>query len=151
MDVLHDRDREDEAQLREAYQIIGKFLAAIADDNSLAVLAPQFGMVFPYDPETEAKLQGEDPLAVLQNLYYAPIIRVEDDDPAMQQAVATARERWGEVPVAGFPDCDADGPPPMVKAPFTDGENTEFHGGFSVTALENGVIYGSLERSRQSA
>lgn len=145
MDVLHERDRDDEAQLREAYQIIGKFLAAVADDNSLAVLAPQFGMIFPYDPETEAKLQGEDPLTALQDLYYAPIIPMDDDDPAMRQAVATARQRWGEF-VEGFASCDANGPPPMVKAPFTDGENTEFMW-VAVTALENGVIYGTLENS----
>ena len=146
LDLMAGLDPEDPEQLKEAYQIIGRFLATIADDNTLAVVDPQRGQLFVYDPETEAKLQSDDPLAALRQEFYAPIVTVKDDDPEMVEAVQEARARWGEF-VAAFDARHAgpeECPPFAIKAPFSDGENTEFMW-VEVTGIEQGVVYGILK------
>lgn len=128
---------------REAYRLMGRLLAEVADENTLAIVDPGEGWIVVYDPETEAKLRSDDPLAALRQRYYAPVIDVEEDDAAMQAAVAEARRRWPEF-VDAFENRDPDAETPFsVKVPFTDGEHTEFMW-VEVSGIENDVIYGTL-------
>lgn len=143
IDLMFGLDRDDVEQKKLAYQIIGRFLAAIADDNTLAVVDPEEGRLYVYDPETEAKLKSDDPLASLREQFYAPVVTVADDDPEMMQAVQEAKDRWPEF-VAAFESRTHDGPPCIIKAPFTEGDKTEFMWA-EVTGIENGLIYGILK------
>jgi uncharacterized protein YegJ (DUF2314 family) len=124
-----------------AYRLIARLLAELADDNCLALVDPDLGRIFVYDPETEAKLRSTDPLRELQQPYYVPVQQIEGDDPRLEAAVAEARRRWPEF-VAAFEQRD-DEDLYSVKASFTDGENTEFMW-LSVGSIENDVIYGTL-------
>ncbi len=125
------------------YRLIGKLLAELADENCLAVLDPDEGLVFVYDPETERKLRSENPLMELRRMYYAPIAAVDSDDAEMQAAVAEARRRWPEF-VAAFEQRDPDSEAPfLIKAPFSYADFTEFMW-VQVTGIENRYIYGTL-------
>jgi len=136
---------EEEGSEEQAYRLIARLLAELADDNCLAVIDPAEGRVFAYDPETEAKLRSENPLEGLRDWYFAPILTVDGDDPEMAAAVDEARRRWPEF-VAAFEQRNDDDQPYLVKAPFTDGDSTEFMW-VSVTGIENDVIYGKLGNS----
>lgn len=130
--------------LKEAYRMIGRLLAEIADDNTLAVLDPEKGWLRPYDPEIEAKLRSDDPQEAFRELYYSPVITVPSDDPAMIQAVEECRARFPEFVTAFEARDTADKEVPfMIKAPFTENDNTEFMW-VEVTAIENDKIYGTL-------
>jgi len=137
-----DDDVPIEAQERQAYRLIARLLAELADDNCLAVIDPGHSRIFAYDPETEAKLSSEDPLAELRQPYYAPILTIDHDDEQMQEAVEQARASWPQF-VRAFEERGDDHPPFLVKSPFTDGANTEFMW-LEVQSIENGVIYGKL-------
>jgi uncharacterized protein YegJ (DUF2314 family) len=141
VDVLHWWDAGD--ALAGSYRLIARLLAEIADDNVLAVIDPDARRVFAYDPELEAKLRSDDPLAALRRGGYAPVIGIEPDDPAMQAAVQEARCRWPEF-VAAFENRSPDGQGHFtVKAPLGNGERVEYMW-LEVTSIENDVIYGIL-------
>ncbi len=127
----------------EAYRLIGKLLAELADENCLAVLDPVEGRIFVYDPETERKLRSDNPLHELQELYYAPIATIDGDNEDMKAAVAEARRRWPEF-VASFENrSNNDDTPFLIKAPFSRGEFTEYMW-VKVTGIEHQVVYGEL-------
>lgn len=134
---------------RQAYRLIARLLAELADENCLAIVDPTDGRVFLYDPTTEEKLRSDDPLAALSDWYYPPVLAIEADDPELQAAVNEARQRWPEF-VAAFEsryERDADDEPPfLVKAPFTDGEHVEYMW-VRVTGIENEIVYGVLENT----
>jgi uncharacterized protein YegJ (DUF2314 family) len=123
------------------FRRIGRLLSELIDDDCLAVLYPDGGILEPYSEEVHEKLRSDDPLGELRRISYAPVIQIAPDDPRMQAAVAEAKDRWPEF-VAAFeqrrPEQNFG-----VKAPITDGENTEFMW-LAVTAIENDVIYGTL-------
>lgn len=146
VDLVHWFGDEGEDGRRDAYRLIARLLAEIADDNCLAVIDPGASAIFAYDPETEQKLRSDDPLESLREWYYAPILAVEPDDPEMQAAVAEARRRWPDF-VSAFEKRDLyDHSPFMIKAPFTDGTHTEFMW-VQVTGMENQIVYGTLENT----
>src|SRR5262249_48937907 len=98
--------------------------------------------IIPYDDSLEEKLRGGDVFEVFQKLVHVPVVQVPDDDPRMKAAVAEARRRWPE-------SVDAlekrqPGQRFAVKAPITDGKNTEFMWA-DVTAIEGDLILGTLE------
>jgi uncharacterized protein YegJ (DUF2314 family) len=127
----------------QAYRLIARLLAEIADDNVLAVLDPDAGQVFCYDPEMERKLRSENPLAELREGYYVPIIGISDDDPELQAAVAEARRRWPEFVAAFEARSSSEDDHYSVKAPFGDDDNVEFMW-VEVTAIERETIFGTL-------
>ena len=128
----------------EAYRLIARLLAELADDNVLAVIDPDAKQLFCYDPETERKLRSENPLAELREWYHAPIIAVRSDDPAMVAAVAEARQRFPEFVAAFENRTPADEAPFAIKAPFGEGDDVEFMW-VEVTGIENEIIYGILK------
>jgi uncharacterized protein YegJ (DUF2314 family) len=133
---------EEASDLNSAYQVIGKLVAEFADNDSLAIFAPQTSKINVYDPELDAKLRGPDPLKDFARPVFVPVTAISGDDPRMRAAVEEARKRWPEF-VSAF---EARSPAGKfaVKAPFTDGTNTEFMW-VSVTGIENDVIYGTLD------
>jgi uncharacterized protein YegJ (DUF2314 family) len=149
VDVVEWFGSDDQSGRRQAYRLIAKLLAELADENCLAVVEPGEGRAFLYDPTTEEKLRSDDPLDALRDWYYPPVLAIEADDPQLQAAVSEARRRWPEF-VAAFEtrhDQHGDDEPPfLVKAPFTDGEHVEYMW-VRVTGIENQVIYGVLENT----
>lgn len=141
MDVVAWFGSED--RLTGAYRLIARTLAELADDNVLAVVDPAAGSIFPYDPELEAKLQSENPLAQLRDWYYSPVVCVKDDDPAMQAATAEAQRRWPEF-AEQFAERAADAQACLIKAAFGKEGHREFMW-VEVTGIENGVVYGILQ------
>lgn len=146
VDLLHWFGDEEPAARPQAYRQIARLLAELADDNCLAIIDPIEATIFPYDPETERKLRSDQPLESLRDWYYAPILAIDSDDPRMVAATEEARRRWPEF-VAAFEQRDNDSDTPyLIKAPFSDGEHTEYMW-VSVSAIENQIVYGLLENS----
>jgi uncharacterized protein YegJ (DUF2314 family) len=144
VDVLHWEGPDD--PLLGAYRLIARLLAELADDNVLAVLDPDAGQIFPYDPELEQRLRSADPLATLREGLFAPVIGVEDDDPRMLAAVEEARRRWPEF-VAAFEQRDPDAPGSFaIKARFAEGDRAEYMW-VAVTGLEHDFILGTLSNA----
>lgn len=144
VDLLHWFGEEGDEE--QAYRMIARLLAELADDNCLAIIDTGEGRLFAYDPETEAKLRSENPLKGLRDWYYAPILTIAGDDPEMAAAVEEARRRWPEFVAAFEQRSDDEAEPYLIKAPFIDGDNTEFMW-VGVTGIENDIIYGKLENS----
>lgn len=132
---------DDEAQRASEYARIGKLMAQIVDHDCLALLLPGYQAFFPWEPEFMAAL-GSDQLLERLQLGNPPVIQVANDDPRMQSAVQEARERFPEFQQA-FQQSEDDEQTFSVKAPITVGDNTEYIW-VTVTAIENGVIYGQL-------
>lgn len=140
MDLMRVQEVSPDAEA-QAYRLIGRFLAELADESlCLAVIEPERGRLYPYDPETERKLRSDDPVNALREEFYAPILRAREEDLAA--AVAEARKRWPEF-VTAFENRTSDGPGFLIKAPFGSGENVEFMW-VEVTALEGDMILGIL-------
>lgn len=123
-----------------AYELIGKLVAELSDDATLAVYAPETDRMVAWDSDFEDLLRGKEPLKVF-GLGPPPVVEVTADDPRMTAAVAEARRRWPEF-VAAFerrtPDQHF-----TVKAPMGDGARKEFIW-VEVTALEGDRIIGEL-------
>lgn len=132
---------DDESDRADEYARIGKLMAQIVDDDCLALLLPGYQAFFPWEPEFLAALNSDQLLDRLK-LGNPPVIQVANDDPRMQSAVQEARECFSEFEQA-FQQSVDDQQTYSVKAPITVGENTEYIW-LTVTAIENGVIYGQL-------
>jgi uncharacterized protein YegJ (DUF2314 family) len=122
---------------------IGRLAAALAADGDdvIAVYHPPSGRIAPWDASLREKLASAEPLSAFTEPAQVPVIQVESDSPAMVAAVEEARRRWPEF-VAAFraaskPDRFS------VKAPVTEGENTEFIW-IEVKAIADGRIHGFL-------
>ncbi|HEV8607512.1 MAG TPA: DUF2314 domain-containing protein [Tepidisphaeraceae bacterium] len=123
------------------YQLIGKLIAELCDNDCLAVLCPATGGINIYDDEIRLGLCEKNPMELLSSFSHAPVLSVSQADPRMRQAVAEARKRWPEF-VGAFENRSAD-QHFSVRAPFGDGQHTEFMW-VGVTAIENDIIYGEL-------
>lgn len=138
VDLIHGDDTGDH---QETYRVIGRLLAQLIDDDCLAVCSTEMQTIHPYHEELIDQLTGEDPLGTLREASFPPVLAVDEDDPRMHAAVKEARQRWPEF-IAAFEKRDDD-QTFSIKAPVTDGENTEFIW-VNVTAVENDIIYGTL-------
>jgi uncharacterized protein YegJ (DUF2314 family) len=130
----------DEAR-REAYGQIGRMVAQLAGDDTMAVICPESGQIVPYDAELDQVLRSGEPLEAFDTPSNPPVIEIAPDDPRMQAAVAEAREHWPEF-VAAF---ESRKPEDRfsVKAPFRDDECVEFMW-VEVTAVEGDLVLGTL-------
>ncbi|WP_395739498.1 DUF2314 domain-containing protein [Prosthecobacter sp.] len=126
----------------EAYRLIGKAVAALADDDVMAILCPQHRFLNLWSPELEKTLCGAAPLDALKEEVKAPVIGVPDGD-VIANAIAEARRRWPEF-VAVFKSRQPDDERFIVKAPFT-GENGKVeHMWLQVFGLEPEYVHGNL-------
>lgn len=132
---------EQDTDLDEAYRYIGKLVAGFAGEDCLAIFAPATGRMNVLDEDLLAKLRGPDPLEAVTELTHPPVIEIADDDPRMMAAVEQARARWPEF-VEAFAK-RRPGDHLAVKAPLTDGKNTEFIW-VEVSEIDGDVIRGKL-------
>jgi uncharacterized protein YegJ (DUF2314 family) len=124
-----------------AYKRIGKLIAELMDEDCLMFYCPQTGRMNVPTEEVVAGLKGDDPLGAVTAFDQPPVTGISGDDPRMVAAVEEARRRWPE-----FVEAFRTGREEQmfsVKAPFTDGENTEFMW-VHVTAIEGETIRGKL-------
>jgi len=137
VDVLSPREAGE-----NAYLVIGKLLAELADEDCLAIVAPALQQMSPWEPALAATLRGTQPLDAVRVMSQVPVTEVSGDDPLMVAAVAEARGRWPEF-VAAFevrrPEQNF-----AVKAPFREGEFREFLW-LGVTAIEHDTICGKID------
>jgi uncharacterized protein YegJ (DUF2314 family) len=138
VDLIHG---DGDGDHQESYRLIGRLLAQLIDDDCLAVCSAEMQSIHPYHEELIDQLTSDDPLGTLRDANYPPVLSVDEDDPRMHAAVKEARRRWPEF-IEAF-EQRANDQTFSVKAPVTDGENTEFMW-VNVTAVENDIIYGTL-------
>lgn len=128
--------------LEAYYPAIIRLIYELADESVKLVYRPETGQVNLWsDDVLEALLMpsGEDRFNRVQS--DVPVIRVEEDDEAMAEAVSEARQRWGE-----FEDAfrkREEGGSFSVKAPVTVDGETEFIW-IDVDGIASGVIFGRL-------
>ncbi len=126
----------------EAYRLIGKAVAMLADDDVMAILCPQHRFFNLWSPELEKMLCGDSPLDALQEEIKAPVIGVPDGD-VIENAIAEARRRWPEF-VAIFKKREPDDERFIVKAPFTGEDGQVEHMWLQVFGLEPEYVHGHL-------
>jgi uncharacterized protein YegJ (DUF2314 family) len=132
----------DPCDVEEIYGLIGKLTAAMADDDCVALYAPQTGQMIPYDASLDEKLGGKRVLDVFSSIVEVPVMEVSSDDPRMRAAVREARRRWPEF-VSAF-ERRQPGQNFAVKLAFHDDTCHEFMW-VAVSALEGNRIYGKLD------
>lgn len=125
----------------DCYRRMCRFAAEFVDENCMGVYLPETGHMRPYDGEVVKALRSEQPLRELENWGTPPVMPIEDDDPRLLAAVAEARRRWPEF-LQAFQRREPD-QTFSVKAPFTDGEKTEWMW-VMVSSLAEEVLEGNL-------
>lgn len=136
------RSSNDQLPEQAAYQLIGKAIAALADDETLALMAPGYRYFNFWSSNLEEQLTGPDPLSVFREEVKAPVIGVPDGD-SIEQAIAEARRRWPEF-VSAFQDRPPDDKRFIVKAPFTSEDGDTEHMWLEVFGLEPEYVHGHL-------
>ncbi len=126
----------------EAYQMIGKAVSVLADDDVMAILCPQQNYFNLWDAELEKLLCGDSPLDALREEVKAPVYGVPDGD-AIETAIATARERWPEF-VAAFQGREPGDERYLVKARFAGEDGEVEHMWLQVLGLEPEYVHGHL-------
>lgn len=91
MDETTDRER-----IGEAYQVIGRILAAMGGPDCLAIYCPELQRCNEFDPGLLERLCGEDPLSLFNEPTFEPVIEISDNNPRMAAAVREAVNRWPE-------------------------------------------------------
>jgi uncharacterized protein YegJ (DUF2314 family) len=125
----------------DAYPTVGKLIAQLADEDCLALVAPETNAIVPYDAELDAALNSDKPLDAFGLGPHVPVIPVDENDPQMEAAAAEARRRWPEF-VAAFAERQPD-QMFSVKAPLRDGDACEFIW-VRVTSIKDDMIHGEL-------
>jgi uncharacterized protein YegJ (DUF2314 family) len=132
----------------EIYRVLGLMLAPLAADDCLAIYCPELERCNEFAPSVVEALHAGRPLELFENPTHAPIVNVDADDPKMVAAVEEARRRWPEFIAAFQVRADPESPC-VVKACFTDGEQSEFMW-VSVQRIDGDQITGRLENSPAS-
>jgi uncharacterized protein YegJ (DUF2314 family) len=126
----------------DPYPAVARLAAALIDEGCLALCVPALRRVYVCEESVPGKLRGPDPVAALESGGPVPVVGVAANDPRLRAAVREARRRWPEF-VAAFEQRQA-GQLFSVKVPVREGKHTEYVW-LSVSALENGMIYGRLD------
>ena len=114
------------AEKREAYQVMGKLLAAMAGPDCLAIYSPELETCNEFDLSLIERLNSADPLGLFAEPTFEPIIEIEEDNPEMLRAVEEARRRWPEFVEAFGQRQDAGDERFIVKSEFKEGDRSEF-------------------------
>lgn len=131
-----------ELSLDEAYRMIGKAIAALADDETLAVYCPEHRYFNLWSEELDHTLGGEDPLLIFKKEVKAAVIQVPDGD-SIEVAIAEARRRWPEF-VTAFQTRAPEDTRFIVKAPFTSEDGDTEHMWLEVFGIEPEYVHGHL-------
>ncbi len=127
----------------EAWQRAATLLLALAEDaKPLLVEAPATGHLAVWNDSLKTAMLGNDPVRAVRSVRMVPVIRVDDDGPAMKKAIETARARWPEF-VEAFGERRI-GQHFSVKASFADGEHLEAMW-IKVSRIGDGKINGILD------
>ena len=125
----------------EAYRLIGKAMAALADSDTLALFCPQQNSFNLWSDDLAHILCGDDPLGFFREEVKAPIINLQHDQ-SLEACIAEARRRWPEF-VSAYKAKAASEVPFIVKAAFTHEGNTE-HMWITVYGIEPEYVHGHL-------
>lgn len=138
---------DERPDMREAYLTVAQLLVALADEDTLAVVRPESMDINVWSDEVADRLLTPGAYQQLSQQDSVPVIPIADDDPSMQAAVATARQRWPEFVAAfeqsGFPPNPGEDSKFVVKARITEGDSTEFIW-VDVIGLEPKYVHGNL-------
>ncbi|WP_166647071.1 DUF2314 domain-containing protein [Prosthecobacter fusiformis] len=126
----------------KAYQMIGKAIAALADDQTQAVFCPQHNHFNLWSSELEKTLTGDNPLGVFREEVKAAVIRVQGSG-SMEEAIQKARQRWHEF-VSAFNVREPGDTRFIIKAPFTSDEGDTEHMWVEVFGVEPEYVHGHL-------
>ena len=129
-------------ELEDVYRVIGRLMAALADNDCVALYCPEADRLSAPDAGLMARLRGEWPPDLFEQPYF-PTPGLADTDPRMRAAVAEARRRWPEF-VAAFEE-RRPGQSFAVKAKVTEPNGASEYLWLAVTALEGDGIYGILD------
>lgn len=132
----------DKLPIEVAYQLIGKAISALADDDTIGIFAPEHRYFNLWSSELEISLSGPNPLSIFHEEVKAPVIGVPDGD-SIEQAIAEARRRWPEF-VTAFQSRQPGDTRYIVKAPFTNEEGDTEHMWIEVFGLEPEYVHGHL-------
>lgn len=130
------------ANKEETYDVLGKVIAALAGPDVRAIVAPEIHGVNEFDPILLPRLSGGNPLEIFEHPTFAPVINASNGEQ-MEAAIAEARNRWPEFSRIFQSRIVEEGKPFIVKAPFTEGEETE-HMWLTVDEIEGDIITGTL-------
>lgn len=144
IDLVSDSETLDPAYHRA---MIGRLMNQITNPDCVALLLPDQMKLLPWDESIEEALQLGDSLETLCPTQPA-VVPIDDNDPKLVAAVTMARNRFSQF-VTAFEshqrDEDRDESRQFaVKAPVTVAGRTEFMW-IATTAIENGVLYGTLD------
>ena len=120
VDWMGDRDEE---SLGKGYPILGKIAAELIDDECVALYSTSTNQLIPVHEDVLEGLRGENPLELFDHMVLPPVVNISGEDPRMKASVEEARSRWPEF-VEAFQRGDA--AHYSVKAPVSDGKNTEY-------------------------
>lgn len=134
----------DEASTNEeTWQMAARLLVELSQNTEpLLVEAPVSGHLAVWEDSLKQGMLGENPLQAVKSVRMVPVIRVDDDSPAIKKAIQTARERWSEFAKA-FAN-RRDGEKFSVKASFTDGDHREAMW-IKVTEVTKSEVRGTLD------
>jgi uncharacterized protein YegJ (DUF2314 family) len=132
-----------DAERDEAYAMIGKIISALAGPDVCAVLSPELERCNEFDASHIERLRGGRPLEIFDEPTRAPVLDVQEGDPAMKAAIAEARRRLPEFEALFTRRTAAEDKPYIIKAPFTSGDDKEFIW-VTVKAIADGTFTGHL-------
>jgi len=130
-------------ELEEVYLLIGRLMAALADEDCVAIYCPETDRVSVCDDGLMAKLRGEWPPDLFEPPFFPVVTGFADGDPRMQAAVVEARRRWPEFVVAF--ENRRPGQTFLVHARVPEPDGPTEYLWLAVTALEGDGIYGILD------
>lgn len=112
------------ADLGDLCRRIGSLLIRLAGAKPTALYVPKGDHAHVWDTALKQRITGDQAEEILAGRTPEKMVCIDDDDPAMQAAVAEARRRWPEF-VAAFHK-RTDRQTFIIKAPFTENDQTEF-------------------------
>jgi len=121
MELVETPGQVDEA---DTFTYLGKLILGLTGERCVAVYDPSGERWTVCNAAFRAKLGGPDAKAALTEIPRSPMKQVDGDNPSLEAAVAEAKRRWPEF-VQAF-ETEGDGQLFIVKAPFSEGENTEY-------------------------
>jgi uncharacterized protein YegJ (DUF2314 family) len=124
------------------YQRLGRLIAALADKDCVGIYCPETSQLNIWRPTLIPHLQGPSPLQAVAELADVPAVRVTVNDTELQEASHTAASMWPAF-VNAFEQRRSD-QTFAVKAPFTDGHETEYMW-LVVTEISEEAVIGSLD------